>query len=154
MTTEQKATINDIYNKYLHDKPLVKEWIELYTIMVHLVDDIIDEPPNPEVVLKAFSAARLVFSHPVYIQFKTQLNIVDELVNTTYGDSVEWEKSEEAWKRSHADVLRHSGYNMFFAVIYLTCGRDALREVSKSFREFSHFKHLHDFTGILTNEAA
>lgn len=125
--------------------PLASKFICDYTLYIHMIDDIIDEPiKDPELILKAQSLANEIYSNIFYQQNTAMLSMVEALINNDYADSVLWEKSVSSWQQSHADVLRHSGYHMFFAVVILLAGRDKLREISARFRTFSHRKHLYD----------
>lgn len=135
-------------------RPDLEEWCLMFTTLVHLADDIVDEPKDVERTMEAFSLARRVWQHPVYLKWAHILDVIDELNNSAYIDSEVWSKSEENWKKLHADVLRHQCYNMFFALIYLECGRNTLRKVTLHFREYSHMKHLADFKGTFTSVAA
>lgn len=148
MTTE---TLKELYKKYLGDKPLAVEWLELYTMLVHKADDLVDEVTTTEQKMDTMLLSRMVWSHPFYLEFKSQLSLVDELATQCYLDAEKWKSSEEHWKQLSAEVLRHQCYNMFFAVILLTCGRKALREVSEPFREYTHLKHLNDSPEVFTN---
>lgn len=134
----------DFNNKWLSDKPAIVNWLQSYVAFVHNVDDLVDEEKNYEAIIDTISHGRRLFTDPVYLNFKSELDVVDELSNITYLDSVKWEKAPEQWKRLHADSLRHCGYNMFFAVIYLYCGKQALKEIHTLLREFAHLQHLHD----------
>lgn len=132
------------------DRPDLEEWCLMFTTLAHIIDDVVDEPKSVERTLEAFSLSRRVWSHPVYLRWQAQLDVVDELSNSAYIDSEAWSASDENWKKVHADVLRHQAYNVFFALIYLECGRGVLRQVTQHFREYSHLKHLADFKGTLT----
>jgi len=146
--------LRNLEAKYFNDRPELAQFCLSYVMLQHLIDDIVDEEKSIDTILEAFSLGRRVWSHPIYIKHQVALDVVDELANNSYGCSEKWKTSEEQWKQVHADVLRHQGYNVFFAIIYLELGRNALNECSEHFREYSHAKHLEDFNGTFTKVAA
>ena len=120
-----------------------------YRDYIHAIDDLIDDEnrPSPEALLKVFAQAGELFSMPFWLKYGAFLAILEQIINNTYADSVEWEKMpgdhiSYHWKKSDSSVLRHAGIDMFFAILYLTVGRDKLREVSSSFREQAHLMHM------------
>lgn len=139
--------INETLLQYDEGKDAV-QYIKDYNKYCHLIDDIIDSDENREQVLTAQALHLHMQANPFYQRYSVALRAVEIMVNNTYADSVKWEKSEEQWKRTHADVLRHRGYDMFFIVFYIVCGYEALRSVSSRFREFSHWKHLGDISPL------
>lgn len=139
--------------KYLSDKPEVIQWLMMFNDLAHRVDDLIDEDKNPELIMATMALSRKVFTHPVYLRFADILDVVDEVINAVYYVSVKWEKSNETWKQLHSDVLRHTGYNMFFSIVYLYCGRQALADIIEDFITYSHDSHLEDFPTVLTKVA-
>ena len=116
-----------------------------YRNYIHMIDDIIDnkDRPSAELILMAFAKAAEVFSMPFWLRHGQLLFCVEQMINNTYADSVEWENNKmDKWKKSDASVLRHAGIDMFFAVILLMCGRDKLRDISSRFREQTHLMHM------------
>lgn len=128
--------------------PAAEHFVVRWTEYVHLIDDIIDGDVelDANVLLKLTAWAAEIFSSEYYHQFRQFLYPVVILTNNTYGDSVQWEHSDEAWKRRHADALRHTGYDMFFIIVMIHCGYEKMREISIEFREYSHLKHLKDYS--------
>lgn len=137
---KHKAIIAETYELIKHD-PDACSFILNYGEYVEAIDDIIDEEKNPELILKTFNLAMQLFSSPFWIKYHQQLMLVDTLINNQYADSVEWEKSNEQWKKDDAKCMSHVGYDMFFAVVCLVAGRDALRSISSKFRHWAHIKH-------------
>lgn len=147
--------LQEFYRIHLGSKTEAIEWLELYTMLVHLSDDVVDETDlTVEEKIEAFTVAKMVWSHPFYLKYQPQLSMVDELNTVAFLDAEKWKKSDEHWKRLSAEVLRHQCYNMFFAVVLITCGRKVLREISTAFREFTHLKHLNDTEDVFTKVAA
>lgn len=141
MNDEQlEAEVKEIFQ----DQPLAAEFIRLWTELVHLLDDVIDEPNDSERTLLVQYITKCLYSHPFYIANQVGLEMVTTLVDNTYADSVLWENSGEEWKIMHADSLRHCAYDVFYAVVYILKGRAFLRKFSLKFREYSHKKHLND----------
>ncbi len=125
----------------LSNHPDAKEFILLYSAYVHRIDDIIDEPEkrsDPEFMLQTFQLAADVFSCDFYHKHRNVLRPTEFLINNTYADSVQWERSSEIWKRQEADVLRHTAIDMFLLVTAICLGRDATRKISLRFREYAH----------------
>lgn len=141
-------------NKHLLEKvqellttfPDALEFVIHYKEYIHAIDDLIDsnDRPTPEEILAVFSKAAHVFSLPFWKSNAHMLFMVEQIINNEYADSVNWEKSEVKWKVSDANALRHTGINMFFAVILLTHGRDTLRDISLAFREQCHLLHTNE----------
>lgn len=137
--------------KYLKDKPAVVNWLLDFTDLAHRVDDLVDKDSrDSEFIISTMSLSRKVFTSPVYLNFRSELDVVDEVINGIYFVSTKWEKSDDQWKRQQADVLRHCGYSMFFAVVYIYCGRQAMMEIIEDFIEHTHTKHKKDFEGVYT----
>jgi len=137
MAIQTSLELKAFYQKFEAEKPDVIEWCKLYNIFVHQLDDVIDEPKDVERTCRVFSCARRLWTHPVYLKWRHVLDVVDELANSAYLDAEVWKTSPEEWKRHHADVLRHQGYNVFYAIVYLEFGRPTLREISLKIREDS-----------------
>ena len=126
-----------------HDQDAIN-FLLVYNECVHRTDDIIDEKiTDAEFILKTQSLWNNLWNSNLARRFPS-LWLVDQLVNNIYADSILWEKEEEPWKRVAADVWRHQGQEVVFAVILLVAGRDALREISIHLREKAHKEHLND----------
>lgn len=113
----------------------------------HAIDDIIDgDNRSPEHVINTSGAMPvLLFTHPFFVRnpaITVALRQVVLLVANTYADSVAWEKSPLLWQREHADVLRHCGNEMVFAVAQLCGGYEHARTISLEQREICyHTQH-------------
>lgn len=120
--------------------PEAVEFAVAYRNYIHSIDDLVDEVqrPSSEQLLKVFSESAICFSLPFWQQYKSALIVTEQLINNTYADSVDWETSSDLMKQQDANVLRHCGLDMFFAVILLTAGREKLREISSDFRFQCH----------------
>jgi hypothetical protein len=116
------------------------EFTIAYKAYIHDIDDLVDEKerPSAEKVIATFAKASAVFSLPFWRQHSPALIVLEQVINNCYADSVEWETAAFSWKRNDANVLRHVGIEMFFAVLLLTVGRAKTREFSSKFREQCH----------------
>jgi len=137
-----------LYAKYFNERPELREFCEAYCLLQHGIDDIVDEVKDTQRTIDTFSLARRLWTSPVYLKWRPILDMVDELCNVQFLVSEKWKDSAEEWKRIQSDVLRHTGYNIFFAIIYLEVGRSALHEIAEHMIEYSHHKHLADYEGL------
>jgi len=118
-----------------------------YGNYVALIDDLIDEPNNPERVSKTTAAASKLFSSNFWTKYSYELRVIEQLVHVIYFSSLEWEKSSEAWKRRDARVLSHCGYHLIIAVFILETGdMDAAKEFALEMLEKNHIEHMEDLT--------
>jgi len=118
--------------------PEAIEFALAYRNLIHAIDDLVDDPnrPTSEALLKVFAQASAVYSLPFWKVNCDKLLIIEQLINNTYADSVLWENDAVVeHKRVASDTLRHTGLDMFFAIILITLGRDKLREFSAPFRQ-------------------
>lgn len=144
---QTEARLRAKLDEILGDNLDAKNFLIAYHTYTHRIDDIVDEKiTDSEFLLKTFELASSIFSSNFWRQYGANLFLVEKLINNDYADSVLYENSTDPWKRHQADVLRHAGNKMVFAVIYLVKGYDALREVSSLIRENSYLHH-HDEEG-------
>lgn len=143
LSDKQQETLDEAM-ELLKQYPDAYVFIKLYQSYIHDIDDIIDLPElrTPANILKITSKASMLFSLPFWKVNSDQLLILEQCINNTYADSVIWEKSALNWQRTDANVLRHSGIDMFFAAILICCGYDKMREISTKFRERCHLLHM------------
>ena len=142
MTKEEEALLKEELTLLLIDRPEAGAFVWAYCDYIHAIDDIIDEKiTDPERLLRVFAQGAALFSSRFYREYGDQLYLIEALINNDYADSVAWEKSDVKWKRENADVLRHSGSLMLYAIIFLLKGRDALRSISAKVREHNYIKH-------------
>ena len=139
MNQQQFERIKEILSPDPTALPFLMKW----TDYVHLIDDMQDGDSPVNLGLLTGMANDL-FSMPFYKSHEPCLWSVVQLTNNTFYDSVAWESAPEKWKRVHAGCLRHTGYDMFFIVVNIVAGYAAMREISLTFREYSHLKHLKD----------
>jgi hypothetical protein len=113
----------------------------------HQIDDIVDgERPEKRDQLKTFALACELFSHPFYLQHRDRLKQLVLNITLTYADSVDWEKSPDAWRREWADHLRHCGMDMVLAVATICGGYDLAFAISQEQRTICWNDH-HDRGG-------
>lgn len=148
MNFEQlEAQLKQSIDEVLRDFPDAKNFLLAYCEYTHSIDDIIDDKiTSSDVILKTFNQSANIFNCNFWRQNASQLFLIEKLINLDYGLSVKWEKSDEAWKRNQADVLRNAGNMMTFAVILLIAGYDKAKELIPLIREHSYYRH-HDEEG-------
>jgi hypothetical protein len=105
--------------------------------LFHAVDDLIDEQTESEFRVKLLVSAMSLYAHPFFVRHAHALNAIIRNCASTYMDSVAWEKSEDADKRAWADVARHCGLELLFAVADICGGWEHRRAVSREWREYN-----------------
>ena len=125
------------------------DWLAHYwNPYVHEVDDIVDgDRPDPRDQLKTFARAALVYNHPFYLKHREALLTLVLNVTVTFADSVEWEKSPDAWKRDWADHNRHCGMDLVLAVAAICGGHEHAFALSREQRELCYAEHRDPKTG-------
>ena len=126
------------------DRPQAFSFLCFYLDYVHMIDDLVDEPKNIELIRACSRQSAVVFNCDYWINNQRELYYVDRVTHLIYFNAVKWEHAPEEWKRMHARVLNHCGYNMLFAVMIKEFGEQIAAEKSIKFMEFSHAKHLGD----------
>jgi len=128
-----------IVTQFIHDlleeKPEALEFFLLYNDYVNQVDDLIDEKFTKEGFLKSLYTASLLYSSNYFTNNRAFLLPIEHNIINTYADTVQWETCEDPKRKQAADVLRHCGQDMLFAIIKLEFGYEALRQVSPKLRE-------------------
>lgn len=133
----------------LVDRPDAQQFLVSYFNYCHRIDDMIDQCiTESEYILKTQALASDIMNCKFWQENASFLYIVDALVNNDYADANLWENNVIEWKKSHADVLRHSGNLMLYTVILITKGREALRSISPKLREVSYLMHHDKETGL------
>lgn len=126
------------------------DFMRLWSEYVHAVDDIEDEPTTAEFRLRTFALAIEVYTHPFFLRNLAALRQVALNATNAFADVVAWEKSDEKWQKDFADVYRHFGQEMVFAVAGICAGParayDHVRSISAEWRAMSFFQH-HDRDG-------
>ena len=137
----------ELYLKYeamFAEKQEAWDFLKLSNAYFEVVDDLIDEPKDVELIKRCTALAGLFYNHTYWIKHRTTLWIVERLIRCQYLDSVQWEKSEEEWKRRDAKVLSHASVNLVFTVVLIEFGQNVLDDFSSEFRENAHKLHLGD----------
>lgn len=145
LTPDEQEEIKNKMRAILSKHPTVARFLLDYNDYVHLIDDLVDGDIKVDAasILKLTNLSCAVFSNQFYSQYGHILQVVEFLINNTYGDSVIWEKSAD-WKLQHADVLRHSALDMTMAVLRILTDYDTVRELSPILREYCYSAHLND----------
>lgn len=128
------------------------DFLKLWSKYVHRVDDIEDTVTTAEMRLGTFALAIPIYSHPFYLKHLPELSMVAKLCTNAYADVVDWEHKGDKWQLEFADVYRHFGQEMVFAVACI-CAREQgrsehehLRSISQEWRCMSYHAH-HDKSG-------
>ena len=115
-----------------------------FHVYCHAIDDLIDGDleKSAENILDILMQANVLYSTPFYQAHSIRLGGIIASITNTYADSVAWEKSDEPWKKSVADVIRQCGNDMVLAVAAITSGYRGMRNLSLRLREFA-YKNQH-----------
>jgi len=117
------------------------QFCNLWYHYCHGIDDLIDtkEDGRPtlsnEKIISIFFNAAMLYNCPFYMANHQHLFPIVLTVTNAYADSVAWERSPVAHRRTIADALRTCGDEMFFMVAMLTGGVSHMRNVSARIRE-------------------
>lgn len=122
------------------------DFLRLWSLYVHGIDDVIDEPKGPEATLETFMLAAFVYTHPFFLANVLSLRQIAVNCTNAYADTVMWERSNEAWRRSFSDHYRHFGAEMVIAVAAICGGYRHARSISPALREICWKEH-HDKEG-------
>jgi hypothetical protein len=145
MRTQQElhAKLDSLFSK----EPQIKQAIYSYINVCHAIDDIIDKKDtNPEFIVRTFLSIFFLCNNSA---FKKHLDEVLPIITTSalaFLDSVKMEKSDEAWQKHTADVIRMQGNDLIRYFVLYYCGLDKAIELSKDLHEMSYFMH-HTETG-------
>ena len=130
------------------------DWIIMGREYIHLYDDIVDENmiPGGDLeqgkirVLRMAGLALELYTHKWFQRNALLLSPVMLMANFHYADSVEWEKSDVAWKRQASDWYRHGWLDAVLLTAYLCGGYDHASKMSKAFKQIAWSQH-HDENG-------
>lgn len=123
------------------------EFLVMWHEYLHEIDDLIDNKvTDPQQWIRAFANANLVYSHDFYTAYARDLRLIVMIATNAYADSVAWESVGVEWQRQWADISRHAGLEMVFAVAVICGGYDKMRAISAPLKEFAHKCH-HDEEG-------
>lgn len=140
-------------DKYLARRPDAFQWIVAFWQLGHQWDDLIDIPERRSdntFIGQVLSKYIDVLSAPFYHQYLHRLYPVVKVVHHVFQDSLEWEKSDVAWKATYADVFRCSGSHLIMAVVELVVleetgsydlAYEAVREISMLAKECAWMTH-------------
>lgn len=152
----QRPGIDDELNAGATTRPYLRaangnrsalEFMVVWHEYLHEVDDLIDnEMQDKQQWIKVFAHANLVYSMDFYVSHAKELRLVVMLVTNAYCDSVLFEADSLQWKKQWADVIRHAGLEMIYAVAMICGGYDLMRSISVELKEYAHRCH-HDAEG-------
>lgn len=129
--------------------PEAIEWLSMWSPYVHGIDDVEDGPTTSDFRIKLHGQALELFTHPFFLKNLDRLKQVVINCNNAYADVVDWEKSDQKWKKEFADHYRHFGVEVVLTVASICAGRnwpDHLRSISAEFRTTCWVEH-HDREG-------
>lgn len=129
----------------LGHNPEALEFVCIHNEFVHAVDDIVDEDLSPRQIVHKFLKVWQYYNHPYYLKHAGHgLSAMSFMNHVDYENSVEWEHSNEDWKKIAAATLRHTSISTLFLVIALECGVEAANKFASEFREHTFLAHLND----------
>lgn len=129
----QRACLNDA---------AAMSFLTQWSAYVHGIDDLIDEPNlTNEFKIGLFIQALELYNHPFYLQHRLTLNPLIRSITNMYADSVAWEKSPDAWKKTFSDWARHSGAEMVLAIAGIVGGYPHMRRISLELRTVNYAEH-------------
>ena len=136
-----KKELGKLLDEYLSDEGL--SWVVGFLIYCNSIDDIIDgDKTDSEFIMKTFGLALDIYSSPFYCRHCGILYPLIKATGNAYMDSVQYERTEEPWKKAQADVLRQFGNEVICACVEICGGYDKKREFSLKLRELSyHSQH-------------
>jgi hypothetical protein len=118
------------------------DFLTRFHAYMHEIDDIIDERDwNNERVLKCFASACLLYSHPFYSANRHRLGTAILVATSLYNDANKWERDPALWKRWWADVMRHAGNEVIFAVAQICGGWGHLKSLTAPMMAMSYIYH-------------
>lgn len=122
-------------------------FVVAYGEYIEMIDDCVDEPKDVELLNKMTATAQLLFSSNYWRRNADYLGLIEQTIHTVYFNVVEWEQSDEAWKRRDAKALSHVGYFMLFAILLLeTRDPKLVQRLSLKFMERAHLMHIQDLS--------
>lgn len=99
------------------------QWLMAWHEYTHEIDDLVDLfLPGPELLMQTLAHAIDLYSLPFYQKHTCALQGVAKTITGTYLISVQWEHADDKWKRTCADILRHAGNDMIYAVAEVVGG--------------------------------
>lgn len=139
--------LKTLLKEYLPDDEALK-FAVAFLIYCNSVDDIIDcSKVDAEFVVRTFELSADLYATAFYRRNWPILLPLIKATGNSYLDSVNFERSSEAWKHNYADVLRQYGNEVLCACVELSTGSiDKRREFSLKLREISYKTH-HDVNG-------
>ena len=136
--------IDIIFKERLSDE--AQQFILSYVSYLEVIDDSIDNDDSSLVDIITEKALKL-FSSNYWTKNSIYLRIIEQITHVIYFNSVEWEKSNVAWKRRDAKAMSHFGYLMPLAIFLLeTKNLNLTRELALKLQERSHLAHMEDLT--------
>lgn len=117
------------------------DFLNRWNDYAHAVDDVIDEEVTKDFKIATFAKAIDIHTHPFYLKYLHILKPIEIQLNNLFADSVEFEKSDEKWKRDFSDWARHGAAEMVIAVARIVGGYEHMRLISLETRRLCYFEH-------------
>ena len=141
---EDKELLKEIAELF-KDRPEAIQYLYLFGQLCEVADDMVDGDITVREGVEKVGLLRQQLSVcPYWLSNWQHLWMTERLIHHQYMNMVQWERSSEEWKRRDARALSHCAYNMFFAVVMLEFGDDALAKIADRFRTHAHLLHLND----------
>lgn len=126
--TEQRC---QFYGTVAHGNAGAHEWLCLWHDYCHEIDDIIDIPDwSAERVIAVFERANALYTHAFYQTHRLALSPMILVATSLYNDANKWEQDPQLWKRWWAEVMRHCGNEVIFAVAQICGGYQHLKSIT------------------------
>lgn len=130
-------------NKLFLDHPdgeAAKVFLTSYGTYAHMVDDVIDEKEyqNHKRLLPTYMMHLNLLSCKFYLRNRDTLYPVMRVIHHSWFDSIEMERSENAWQRVQAETLKGAGIEMTLTIIEILGGYECRRRLSIAVREHAY----------------
>lgn len=134
------------------DDPDAMRFNDLWYQYCHGIDDLVDTMDDgrpkmdKEQILGLFIAALQLYNCDFFVRYRQMLFPTVLTVTNSFADSVAWEKSPLAHRRTMADCLRTCGNEMYYIVAMIKGGWNHARGISQAIRERDYLMQ-HDKDG-------
>lgn len=107
------------------------------------VDDAVDGPDwSAETLLRAFALGETVYASLFYRKHASHLQMAILVGASLWSIANEWEKSDENWKRFHAEVLRNTDILLLNSVCQICTGFAMAGEASRAMLAAGYTTHI------------
>lgn len=135
-----KSKIEEILKTHQEGVDAIK-FITAFCTLCHAVDDLIDDEASRsshKFILKTFALAMDVYSSRFYQNHLVELYPIVSTIHDQYSTCVEYEHSNELWKKDYANQIRLCQSMLPIYIIKMLLGYDASREFSLTLVEYAY----------------